>query len=250
MAITAAHPAKVAVDGFYASSTNQLRLGDKIDMIDSTTFATLPFATFVRGLKSIIIEVNGFQDFSTLLTNSSAERTRGMTGPVPVSVAPDGAVSGAYAQFSAGQVETMARYSYKVGEIPAMSIVFQPVGMPVVEGFQSDPGLVDRTATYVGANAQLGAVTATKHVWANVHVLDNTGSGGTPTITPRIESDTVGFASPTTIATGVAMSPAVGTGSSQTISVLGPFSDDYFRVACTISGTTPHLLIFAVVGVA
>jgi hypothetical protein len=166
-----------------------------------------------------------------------------------VSIAPDGAVAGAYAQFSAGQVETMARYSYKTGEIPAMSIVLQPVGMPVVEGFQSDPGLVDRTASYNGTNAQIvGGVSATQKIWANVHVLDVTGSGGTITFTPRIESDTTGFPSPTTIATGTAMVVPVGTGASQTIQVLGPFTDDFYRVAVTISGTTPHSLIFAVVG--
>ncbi len=237
MAITANHPAKVAVDDLYAASTTKIM------------FATIPYAAYVRGLKQVIINIDGFQDFGTLTADASMERTRGMTGPAPVSIAPDGAVAGGYAQFSAGQVEAMSRYDYKTGEIPAMSIVFQPVGMPVVEGFQSDPGLVDRTASYNGANAQIvGAVTATQKIWANIHVLDTTGSGGTVTVTPRIESDTVGFASPTTIATGTAMVVPVGTGAAQTIQVLGPFSDDYFRVAVTISGTTPHSLIFAVVG--
>lgn len=249
--ITPIHPAKVAAGSWYAASTNQIKLGDTVSFNDATVFGSLPYAQYVRGLKNIIINLDGFQDYSTLLPDSSSERTRGMTGPIPVSIAPDGALAGGYAQFSVGQVETMVRFGYKAGEIPQLSIAFQPYGTPVVEGFQSDPGLVDRTATYTGANAQLGAVVATKKVWANVHVLDTTGSGGTPSITPRIESDNAGaFSSPTTIVTGTAMTPTVGTGAYQTLSVQGPFADDYFRIQCTISGTTPHLLIFAVVGVA
>jgi hypothetical protein len=251
MAITAASPTKIAVGSLYAASANEIEIGTDVETNDATTFGTAPFKAYTPGLMTVVMVVKGYQDFSTLATDSSSERTRAVAGTiVPVSVAPLGATDGNLAAFSVGLVTQTARIQAKVGDNPTMAIAFQPRGTPLVEGFVSDAGTTDRTASYNGVNAQLGAVSATQKVYANIHVLDTTGAGGTPSITPRIESDTVGFPSPVTIVTGSALTPAVGTGASSTISVAGPFTDDYFRVAFTISGTTPHLKIFAVVGVA
>lgn len=251
MAVIADYPAKLAVGSLYVSSANEIMMGDRAAMNDASDFGHYPYAAFAQGLKTVTLAVNGWQDYSTLTSISTAERTRDLTGPVAISCSPLGAVAGAYATFSVGIVDTMARREAQVGQIPRLALVFQPTGIPLVQGFVSDPGTTDRTGTYTGTGAQLGALSATQRIYANIHVLDTTGSGGTPSITPRIESDNAGgFGTPTTVVTGTAMTPTVGTGASQTISALGPLTDDFFRIQCTISGTTPHLLIFAVIGIA
>jgi hypothetical protein len=251
MTVTAVYPAKLAVGSLYLASANEIDLGTDVDAVDVTTFGTVPFKAYTQGLVTVVITANGFHDYSTLQPDSSSERTRGLVGSIqPVSLSPLGAIDGSVAQLTVGLIQTTARISGKIGDAPGLGLVMQPRGVPLLEGFVTDSGTVDRTATYTGAIAQLGALSATQKVYANVHVLDTTGSGGTPSITARIESDNgVGFGTPATVVTGSALTPTVGTGASQHLSAAGPITDDYFRLQFTISGTTPHLKIFATIGV-
>jgi len=251
VAVAAVYPAKIAVGSLYAASANEIDVGTEVEALEANTFGLAPYKGFVAGLVTVSFTVTGFQDYSTLLPDSSAERLRAQLGAiVPVSVAPQGDTDGNVAQFTVGLIAGLARIKSPVGQIPGMELNIQPRGVPLVEGFLSSNATTARTASYNGANAQLGAVSATQEVYANVHVLDATGSGGTPSITPRIESDNAGgFGTPTTIVTGSAMTPSVGTGASQTLSANGPFTDDFFRLAFLISGTTPSLKIFGVLGV-
>jgi hypothetical protein len=249
--LAAIQPAKLAVGSLYVSSANEIELGTDVDAIDITTFGTAPFKAYTQGLMTVVMTANGYHDYSTLLPDSSSERTRGLVGSIqPVSLAPIGATDGAIAHLTVGLIQNTARIAAKIGDAPSLQLALQPRGIPLLEGFVTDPGLVDRTATFTGVNAQLGALSASQKIYANIHVLDTTGSGGTPSITARIESDNAGgFGTPATVVTGSALTPTVGTGASQHLSAAGPITDDFFRLQFTISGTTPHLKIFATIGV-
>jgi hypothetical protein len=86
------------------------------------------------------------------------------------------------------------------------------------------------SATTTGTARQLGALTSADKMVAVLHVFSVTG--GTWTLT--MESDTAGFGSPTVQAT---FSGATGI-TRQVMEVIGPVSDDYWRVVLTKSGGT------------
>lgn len=108
----------------------------------------------------------------------------------------------------------------------------------------SAPG-TPRTTTGTGTILNLpGGVPAGKSLHATLHVLSVAGT--TPSITARVQSAaTAGFASPTDRLTFAAATAVDG----QYQQVGGPITDQYFRLAWTITGTSPSFLIAAAVGV-
>lgn len=101
-----------------------------------------------------------------------------------------------------------------------------------------------RTATGNGTAVQVGAIPDEWVAVANLHVLSVAGTS-TPTITVKIQSDdNSGFTSPTDRLT-FAAATAVG---GQSLTLLGPIADTYWRAIWTISGTTPSFLLVASLG--
>ena len=116
---------------------------------------------------------------------------------------------------------------------------------PVTHGRLLHPKGTARTATGVGTAFQVGALLATKRMYCTLHVLSISGTA-TPTITVRLESDNaVGFPSAVTQTTFTAMT-AIG---SQTATVAGALTDDWWRPAWTITGTNPSFLFVVAVGI-
>jgi hypothetical protein len=84
------------------------------------------------------------------------------------------------------------------------------------------------------------AVGTTARLWAALHVTAGTFTN----LVVTIESDTVGFPSPTTVLTFSTVS-AVGW---QFISVAGPITDDYFRAKVAIStGTATCAVVMGII---
>jgi hypothetical protein len=117
---------------------------------------------------------------------------------------------------------------------------------PLVRGQFAHPPGAARTATGTGTGLNLGAVAAGKRLYASLHVLSVAGTA-TPTITGRIESSVDNtFAAPTTRAT-FAAATAVG---GQVLRTDGTaYTDTWWRIAWTISGTTPSFLFAAALGI-
>lgn len=116
---------------------------------------------------------------------------------------------------------------------------------PLVRGqFAHPPGLA-RTSTGTGTALNLGAVAAGQRMYAALHVLSV--SGTTPTITARVESDDAEpFASPTTRLTFDAATESGG----QTLRTDGTaVTDTWWRVAWTITGTTPSFMFVSSLGI-
>lgn len=92
-----------------------------------------------------------------------------------------------------------------------------------------------RTSTSNGTGHQLGAVGSGEKLVAGIHFTGR--SGTSPTFDVEIESDTVGFASPTTRITFDQETDV--TSGSQIKTASGPITDDYYRAAYTLGGTSP-----------
>lgn len=116
---------------------------------------------------------------------------------------------------------------------------------PLVRGMSAHASGVPRTATGTGTSLQIGAVAADQHMYANAHVLSVSGTS-TPTITLSVQSDNAtGFPSATTQGTFAAKTAVGG----EQIRIPGPITDDWWRVAWTITGTTPSFLFLVSLGI-
>ena len=116
---------------------------------------------------------------------------------------------------------------------------------PLVRGQSLEAPGTARTATGSGTAVQIGAVPAGKSMYAALHVLSVSGSGS-PTLTVRIQSDTVGFPSPVTQLTFTA---ATAIGGQILRTTPGAITDDYWRVDFTISGSSPSFLFVVTAGI-
>jgi hypothetical protein len=117
---------------------------------------------------------------------------------------------------------------------------------PLVRGSVLHPPGTARTTTGSGTAVQIGAVAATKSLYAALHVYSISGTA-TPTITVKVQSDdNSGMTSPTDRITFTAATAVGG----QYSSVAGAVTDDWWRITWTISGTNPSFLLVATAGIA
>lgn len=116
---------------------------------------------------------------------------------------------------------------------------------PLVRGQSAHASGVPRTASGSGTSLHLGALAAGQHMYANLHVIDLSGTG-TPTITVKVQSDNgTGFPTPTDRGTFAAKTAIGG----EALRIAGPVTDDWWRVSWTITGSTPSFLFLASLGI-
>ena len=131
-----------------------------------------------------------------------------------------------------------------VGDVAPWSGALSSV-WPAVRGACAHPPGTARTATGSGTAVQLAAVGATQYLYAALHVLSVSGTS-TPTITVKIQSDNAsGFPSPTDVMTFTAATARTG----EVIRAAGAITDDWFRAAWTITGTSPSFLFLVTLGI-
>lgn len=100
-----------------------------------------------------------------------------------------------------------------------------------------------RTVTSSGTQVQVGAADTGKTIYAALHVT--AVSGTTPSLTVRLQRDTVGFPSPVTEFTFTAATAKT----SQYTTDSNTSPDDYWRADWTISGTNPSFTFALVMGI-
>lgn len=102
-----------------------------------------------------------------------------------------------------------------------------------------------RTATGTGGKVQVGALSATQRLYANLHVL--AVSGTNPTLDVVVESDADASAGSET--SRITFTQATGK-TSETLNVAGAITDAYWRVSYTIGGTgSPSFQFVVTVGI-
>jgi hypothetical protein len=224
------------------SAANKVELATKVEEKDATNYGSNGYKELLGGLGSAEIQSEGQWEAGDpgKIDDAAWSQLGGLGG---WSVGPDGAAVGGLAYLTSA-----LRCDYKlldaVGEIAPWTSGGKS-SWPLVRGQFAHPPGTARTATGTGTGLQLGAVAANKRLYAALHVLS--AAGTTPSLTARVESapDNT-FASPTTRLTFTAATVAGG----QILRTSGAaITDTWWRVAWTITGTTPSFLFVSSLGV-
>jgi hypothetical protein len=224
--------------------SNKIELSSEVEAKETTNYGSSGYKEVVGGLASAEISGEGQWEAgdSTKVDDASWAQLGGV-GPWSVS-ANNGAAVGDLAYFT-----NALRADYKlfgeVGEVAPWTSSAKSA-WPLVRGQFAHPPGTARTSTGTGTGLQVGAVAVNKRMYAALHVLSVSGTG-TPTITARVESSVDNtFASPTTRLTFTAATAVGG----QILRTDGTaITDTWWRMAWTISGTTPSFLFAAALGI-
>lgn len=228
---------KLWLDGFdFTGVMNQLALDYGAEVVDRTAFGSTARQR-LGGLKTVTAQHEGFFDADPF---DAALFSRIGTPDVPMSFASDDATEGSTAYSFLAE---LAEYSPggAVGEMFAFSVGAEASGSLIRGTLMHDAA---RTTTANGTAQQLGVVSATQTLYGALHVV--AASGTTPTLDVTVESDdAMGFATPTTRLT-FAQKTAIG---SEWLTLAGPVTDDWWRIAWTIGGGTPSFTFVVFLGI-
>jgi hypothetical protein len=233
-----------AVGADLSGASNKVELSAEVEEKDATNYRSGGWKEVLAGLASSTITAEGqWEAGDPGKVDDASWAQLGGTGPWTVS--PNDATVGALAYFTNG-----LRSSYKLGgQVGDIAPWAAKAGgsWPMVRGQIAHPPGTARTASGTGTSLQLGAIPAGKRLHAAVHVLSVAGTA-TPTITARVESDNAtGFPSPVTQLTFAGATAQGG----QILRTDGSaIADDWYRIAWTITGTTPSFLFAAALGIA
>jgi hypothetical protein len=226
-----------------SGASNKAELSTEFEEKDATNYRSAGYKEVMGGLASSTINGEGFWEAGdpSLVDDASWAMLGGRTA---WTIGPNDATVGALAYLTFG-LDSSYKFLGEVGEIAPWSAKVSG-SWPVARGQFAHPPGTARTATGVGTGVQLPAVPAGQRVYASLHVLSV--SGTTPSITARVESATTNaFSSPTTRATFTA---ANARGGEIIRTTPGAITDTWWRLAWTISGSTPSFLLAAAVGIA
>jgi hypothetical protein len=223
--------------------SNKVELTGSAADEDRTTFASGGWKERVGGLNDTTGSIDGFFQALDLTMPDDTFWANLGSNQASLTVVPASGAAGQLAYLSRVQV-----MDYKpgapVGKLLGWSATVNG-NWPLIRGTILHPQGTARTTTGTGTGFQIGAVLATQRMYACLHVLSV--SGTTPSITVSLQSSVDNtFGSPTTRITFLADTALDG----QALSVLGAVTDTWWRVAWTISGTTPSFLFAVSAGVA
>ena len=224
-------------------NSNKIELSTEVDVKQSTNYGSNGWQEVVGGLAKAEISGEGqWEAGDPGKVDDASWAQLGGVGPWSIS-ANNSAAVGSLAYFTQA-----LRSEYKlfadVGEVAPWTGTAKS-SWPLVRGQFAHPPGTARTATGTGTALQVGAVAANKRLYAALHVLSVAGT--TPSITARVESDdNSGFTTPTTRLTFSAANAVGG----QILRTDGTaITDTWWRIAWTISGTTPSFLFAASLGI-
>lgn len=221
--------------------SNKVSLMAEVEALDATTFGGTGWRQRAGGLSDASGSVEGFWDAGDP-SKTDDRLWADLAKANPWTFAPDGAAVGQLTYLT-----RMVQKNYKpgagVGEL--FTFATDLVGdEPLARGAVLHDAGTARTATGTGTVVQLGAVGAGQKMWCSLHVLSVAGT--TPSITAKLQSATTGaFSSPTD---RVTFSAATAVGGQWMGTAAGPITDTYWRLAWTITGTTPSFLLLAAAG--
>jgi len=232
---------QIIVGGYdLTSSTNAVALDYAAEGKDCTTYGD-DTRVLMGGLKTVQLQAGGFFDAvpqdSPLFSNVGAS-------DVPISIMAQGTTDGDVGFFfrsMAGQYSLSA----DVGELFKYSLAAGASQGPLVRGQLLNDST--ETASGDGAAIQVGAASSTQTVYAVLHVTASSGSGD-QTLDVTIGSDDNGsFTSETNRFTFTQATTSV---TSEFLSLVGPITDDYWRINFAIAGTgSPSFDIKVLLGV-
>lgn len=227
-------------------STNRVELSCTVEEKDATTFKPSGAAAWrevLGGVASTTVSAAGtWEAGDPGMVDDALWAALNGRSRLLWTVCPAGASPGDLAYFASGLV-TSYQIGDAAGEVAPWEAEAAGSGLLLRGAVAVSPGA--RGGDGEGDGLQLGALAAGQRLYAGLHVLS--AAGTSPSLTVRVESDTDDtWGSPTTRAT---FNPATGAGS-QVVSVTGPVTDTWWRVAWEITGTDPSFVFLVAVGIA
>lgn len=224
-------------------NSNKIEISAEVESKDSTNYASQGWGEVLGGLASAELSGEGqWEAGDPSKVDDASWSQLGGVGPWSVSA------NNAAAVGDLAYLTNAMRSDYKLGD--AVGEVAPWTGTaksswPMARGQFAHPPGTARTATGTGTGLNLGAVAAGRRLYATLHVLSVAGT--TPSITARVESDdNSGFSSATTRLTFDAATAVGG----QILRTDGTaITDTWWRMAWTISGTTPSFLFAGALGI-
>ncbi|MFF0510957.1 hypothetical protein [Streptomyces sp. NPDC004250] len=225
------------------SNSNKIEVSSEVEEKPTTNYGSQGWGEVVGGLASAEIAGEGqWEAGDETKVDDATWAQLGGIGPWSVSG------NNAAAVGELAYLTRAMRADYKllaaVGDVAPWTSTAKS-SWPLVRGqFAHPPGAV-RTATGTGTGLQLGAVPAGRRLYAALHVLS--AAGTTPSVTARVESAADNtFASPTTRLTFAAATAPGG----QILRTDGTaIAHTWWRLAWTVTGTTPSFLFAAALGI-
>lgn len=231
-----------AVGADLTGASNKIELTSEIEDKETTNYYSAGYKEIIGGLGSAEVSAEGQWEAGDVTKVDNASWSQ-LGGVGPWTACPDNAAVGDLAYITQCLTASYA-LGGSIGDVAPWSAKGSSA-WPLVRGQIGHPAGTARTSTGTGTGVQLGAVAADKRLYAALHVLSVAGT--TPSITARIESDSDNtFASPTTQLTFTAATAAGGEALRTTG---GAITDTWFRVAWTISGTTPSFMFATSFGI-
>jgi hypothetical protein len=225
------------------AASNKVELSAETETKETTNYGSQGWKEVLAGLASSSLKAGGqWEAGDPSLVDDQSWALLGNVAAWTVSPHAGAVGDLAYLTSSLGMSYTLLG---DVGEVAPWAA--QAAGAwPVARGQVAHPAGTARTASGTGTALQLGAVPAGRRLYASLHVLSVAGTS-TPTITGRVESDdAVGFPSPTTRLTFTAATARAG----EILRTDGTaITDDWWRIAWTITGTSPSFLFAAALGI-
>lgn len=238
MAVAAVTQARIYVGGFeFTSFTNQAEAGLDVATNDVSVFGS-DFAQHVPGLKTLGFNTSGFNDWAS---GSLDEYVRGTYGTRRVATIPvTTPATGGTAWVGYGVMGGKRFMNAAVGAVSAYAATMN--GGLAGEGLLTQISTSSITATGHTTAVNVGALTAGSTIVAGIHVLTVTGT--TPSCTFQLESAATAGGSYTLRGTaGTAMTAA----GDQWLSTQTATTDAWWKLALTVSGTTPVFSVVATI---
>ena len=223
--------------------SNKIEISAEVESKDRTNYASEGWGEVIGGLASAQISSEGQWEAGDPSKVDDASWSQ-LGGVGPWSISANNAATVGSLAYLINALRSEYKLGDAVGEVAPWTGTAKSA-WPVARGQFAHPPGTARTATGTGTGLQLGAVAAGKRLYATLHVLS--AAGTTPSITARVESSVDNtFASPTTQLT-FAAATAVG---GQILRTDGTaITDTWWRMAWTISGTTPSFMFVDALGI-
>jgi len=225
-------------------ASNKVEISTEAEVKETTNYGSGGWHEKIGGLKSSEWKSAGYWEAGNAgMVDETAWFNLGFV--VPISAVPRGGGVVGDVAYMTQALRPTYMLGGSVGDVAPWQSDAQG-SWPTVRGQVMHPPGTARTSTGTGTAAQLGAVPAGQALYAALHVLSVAGTS-TPTITARVESDDNAlFTSATTRLTFTAATARSG----QILRTAGTaITDDYWRLAWTISGSTPSFLMSASFGI-
>lgn len=225
-------------------SGNKLEVEEEFEVKKKTNWRSGGAEENVAGLAKVMIKAEGqWEAGSAGLPDDSFWANRRVLEPHSFAPFDDSDTAAGNLMYLTRALRSKSTFFGEVGEVAPWSL--DAVGSwPLVRGLSAHPSGTPRTGNGNGTSLQLGAVPQGRSLYANLHVLSVAGT--TPSLTVNVQSDNgTGFGSPAAVGSFAARNTVGG----QSLRFEGPFTDDWFRVTWTITGTTPSFLFLVSLGV-